>query len=283
MLAAALCLVAQPACQAAASEPPARACGLDYLLDASQAASRQLQCLQDLKADRRLGAISKKDIDRVFGALYPRLHLNGDSADADITILLADELKRRRPADASRDDSVFGALMATGRVEEAERLPYAKKLLIPREPLARAPAATAVRYWTVQEQPLRLVEQSTDLNVGRHVVVYSSPGCGFCQAAAKDITADPLLSSVFKAQSLWVHLPDVNYGPEFFREWPLKTFTFPTQVVFDRKGWPQRHIPATPVFFFIEDGRVVGETLGWYKDSIPKLARQMAELGFLSH
>ena len=283
LLAVAVGVLVSPVCQASTSSLQAPACDFGYLQDAAQPAVDQLHCLQKLKSDHRLASVSRKDIDKVLSALFPRLHLNGDSADADITILLADELKRRRPADASRDDSVFGALMATGRVDEAERLPYAKKLLIPRQPLATAPAPDAVKFWTVQETPLTLVEEAVDLDVGRHVVVYTSPGCGFCQMAAKELAADPLLGTVFKAQSLWIHTPNGNYGPDFFREWPLKQYSFPTRVVFDRHGWPQRRIPATPVFFFMEDGRVVGETLGWYKDSLSKMARQMAELGFLSH
>lgn len=274
-IAAALMLVALAPAHAAD-------CDLASLKDAAQPAADQLKCLQRMKADKRLAAMSRKDIDKVIGALYQRLHVRGDPADADITILLAEEIHRRRPADTSNDDLVFGALMATGRVEEAERLPYAKNLLIPREPLVKPAAPGSVRLWTVQDNPLRLVETTADLNVGRHIVVYTSPGCGFCQSAAKKLSADPLLGETFRARSLWVHLPNANYGPGFFREWPLKTYAFPTHVILDRAGWPRQDMAATPEFLFIEDGKVVARSLGWYKDSLSRMARQVAELGFLS-
>lgn len=279
-----LCLGLLPSAEATgAAVTDGSTCGLPFLLDASRAADSQLQCLQQMEADGRLRKLSRRDIDRVSSALYPRKGTRGDSADADITLLLVRELKRRRPGDASRDDSVFGALMLAGRVEEAERLPYAQSLRIRREPLAQSPPEGWARYWTVVEKPLRLVEGSVDLRVGRHVVVYTSPGCGFCQQAARAIAADPLLDSVFKAHSLWIHVPDSNYGPDFFlKEWPQEEYSFPTRVIFDRAGWPVRRIPATPVFFFIRDGQVVAETLGWYRDSLSKMARQLAELGFLS-
>jgi hypothetical protein len=100
--------------------------------------------------------------------------------------------------------------------------------------------------------------------------------------AARELTADPLVGGVFRKQSVWVHTPGPDFGPELLRAWPLHEYTFPTHVMFDRRGWPERRIPATPYFIFVDNGKVVGEARGWYKDSLSKMARQLADLGYLS-
>jgi hypothetical protein len=273
-------LRALAACLAAlASDANAATCTTDFLLEASNAPAAQLQCLSTLKYAKELSRFRGKEIDEMLNLVYVRSVLKGDPADADMARILVEEFKRRSPRNRKYDDMVFSTLLSVGRIQEAERAPFKRAPLIPRRPLSAPVAEGAVRYWEVQYEPVELVEKSANLQLGSHIVVYSAPGCHFCGQAVKAISADPALDGVFKTQSFWVEVPNVNYAPTYYRYWK-RVSPMPMGIVLDRKGWPERKIAATPYFILLKDGRVTGEVIGWGIDQREKLAQLLEANGF---
>lgn len=262
---------------------PASAEGVDCkkkLLEAGYSPADQLHCVSLLAERGQLAsALKTADLKRLISKVYERVMVKGDRDDAQTFRLLVAEEKRRDARDRVHDETVFGAFLAVGDVEAAEGAPYAKAPVIRRVSLAAPTDPKWSRMWEVKSSPTQLVEKAVDLTRGVHIVVYTSPGCGFCQAASQAIASEPSTRKIFLARSHWINIPDANYSEAFYASWSEAKYTFPTSVVFDRKGWPERRIPATPYFFFVRDGQVVGELIGWFDGSPAKLRAILHKTG----
>lgn len=274
-----LLLAELPAEAATGAIAPSSACGKAFMLDTTKSPEDHLHCLSTLKKqDKKLRLFKDRDLDQMISAVYKRAMLTGSSAGADTIRILVEEGKRRHPRDHSADDLIFGTLLAAGRVEDAEKAPFESAPVIPRQPLSPSAVSDGQpRYWAIEEKPFKLVERQVDLRHGNHIVVYAAPGCHFCEIASQDIAKDALLGDLFKQQSIWINIPDSNYAVDYYQSWKLDKYSYPMNIIFDRTGWPSRHLGATPYFFLMKDGQVVGTLLGWQESSMTKLVKLLSE------
>jgi len=267
-----------PGVSAAAAAPTA-VCGKAFMLDTTREPENQLHCLSILsKQDKKLRLFTTKELDQIISAVYKRSMLTGSSADADTIRILVVEEKRRHPRDHSADDLIFGTLLAAGRVEDAEKAPFEHAPAIPREPLPPSALSDGhARYWAIEKNPFRLVERQLDLLSGPHIVIYAAPGCHFCEAASQDIAKNETLDALFKSRSIWINVPNSNYAVDYYQSWQIDKYTYPMNVIFDRSGWPSRHLGATPYFILMKEGQVVDTMLGWQEGSMTKLVKLLSE------
>ncbi|MEK8030883.1 hypothetical protein AACH06_08670 [Ideonella sp. DXS29W] len=264
---------------ATAEAAPTSVCSKAFMLATDKTPEEHLHCLSSLKKqDKKLRLFKDRDLDQMISAVYKRSMLTGSSADADTMRILVEEGKRRHPRDHSADDLIFGTLLAAGRVEDAEKAPFEHAPTISREPLPPSALISGhSRYWAIEEDPFKLVEGQVDLRSGIHVVVYAAPGCHFCEAASQDIAKNEALGALFRSRSIWINVPNSNYAVDYYQTWQIDKYSYPMNIVFDRSGWPSRNLGATPYFFLMKDGQVVGTLLGWQEGSMTKLVKLLSE------
>lgn len=190
---------------------------------------------------------------------------------------------RSRDAGSARPRRAdYDTLMAAGLWERAVAVsPFAgdpDRTLVAAPPDGQPPAGQAV-YWQLDHAQRRAMARAVDLTRGRRVVVYATPGCGFCAQAIRAIGADPHLHALMREHSLWVSVPDINFRWSDFERWNAGAPGMPLHLLRERQHWPQRRFAAIPWFFLLEDGRVVGEHLGWLDDGPQRLRALLAPLG----
>jgi hypothetical protein len=99
------------------------------------------------------------------------------------------------------------------------------------------------------------------------VLVVSSPWCHFTEDATVAIAKDVELSALMQRHSTWIMpqqtIPDFAELAKWDRDYP----GWPMQVMYDEADWPMIPTPATPVFYFLDHGKVIETVTGWPGDA----------------
>ena len=99
------------------------------------------------------------------------------------------------------------------------------------------------------------------------VLVVSSPWCGFSGDATAAIAGDAALSSLVRRHSTWIMpqgpIPNFATIAKWNRDYP----GWPMQIMYDEADWPMIPSPQTPVFYFIDHGKVIETVTGWPGDA----------------
>lgn len=104
--------------------------------------------------------------------------------------------------------------------------------------------------------------RSVDLSQPQ-VVVVSSARCPFCAAAVRAINQDAELKQAMSKHSLWLAPPQDLMASKTVVRWNTEHPAEHMVVAYHASGWPFVKVWATPTFFFIQDGKVSGQVVGW--------------------
>lgn len=210
---------------------------------------------EDLRLLLRLAVDSAglhRDAARVDAArsLHARLHAQGLATRAD-----------------HRD--LQGLLLRTGRLEDARQfmagVPDAGLPAVPRIDTAHALPADAIRIWQVEGDGPTPVLREGALDLGTRIVVVSSPACGFSNAAALAIPADPELGPLFARHATWLAASDAVASAAALRDWNRRHPATPILIAADPAQWPMA-FDSTPQFLVFRDGALVDRHDGWQRD-----------------
>jgi hypothetical protein len=175
------------------------------------------------------------------------------------------ELRRRGIARKEDDGKVYAALVESRLFGQArafaELHPLAATERVPAvvdNVVRRGPTALLV-----EDGGKKLERKSVDVKDGRRIVVVSSPLCHFSQRAIGSIESDPVLGPLFRDHALWIVPPDESTSISSVSTWNRVHPNEQMQFAYQREEWPMVERWETPVFYFLDGGRVVSKVAGW--------------------
>lgn len=188
---------------------------------------------------------------------------------ADEMVMLHDMLRSRGAVQAGDLASVVGAQIISRNFAAIERITGSGTL--PRAfhvpPIEDAIGGRDGTRWQVLRPGThRLVRDSYPLDEGKHIVVVSSPLCGFSVAASDAAASDPSVSSVLSEHGVWLVPPARRLYNDEAIEWNEKHPSQRMVLAYRQDDWPIVDNWAMPIFFFVVDGVVVDRIVGWPKD-----------------
>jgi hypothetical protein len=197
------------------------------------------------------------------------------------------EARERGLADHRAVRTLFEAYQAAGRYEAADAL-HAVFLDadLPKSPELSPPG---VARPAGARQVLRVAAESNRLQgewftlEGPQLLVVTSPGCGYCRAAAQRLPADEILGPLIRQYSVWLAERSLNNRFDAVAHWNSEYPDVPTLFVDDPEGWPIPSFDATPRFHFVQDGTVVHTLAGWRggSDALTAIADGFSRLDLL--
>lgn len=232
------------------------------------------------------GKISERDerlcisetYDRVFGPLPERFqelpseqltaryraaeliaHYTLDPARIDHAESIAAELDRR--GSVGREDRrrfLAAAWLAVRREDRARALLGADADTVPR--LRLLPQQHGPSVLRTEEEGRVLVQEPFE-TAGLRLVVVVHPQCGYSREALAALENDPAFESLRSHVQLLVpQEPRLSFAD--IAAWNAR-HTIPMRVAFDRERFDWVDSWATPTFYLLRDGRVVGRVAGW--------------------
>lgn len=193
------------------------------------------------------------------------------------------ELERRKEASGDEMHTYYAALFQSRKFDAMAAYHLAHPTLEP--PIAYRGEAIADPRHAVLEVPASrgfVVGKTVDLAKGVRILVIAHPLCHFTRGAIADIESRPALERIFAAHSVWVSPADRDIDMSPFQAWNEAHARTPIALAYAAAGWPEVRIWQTPTFFFLRDGKVVGEVVGWPKEgNVESLERELSGLGLL--
>lgn len=127
--------------------------------------------------------------------------------------------------------------------------------------------AAAPTLWHLSADGTTVERDTFAFDAAPRVLVVSSPWCHFTHDATVAIAADPELAALMKRHSTWImpqqRIRDFAEIAKWDRDYP----GWPMQVMYDASEWPIFPTSATPVFYFVDDGRISETITGWPSDA----------------
>ncbi|RPD85839.1 hypothetical protein EGK76_08470 [Luteimonas sp. 100069] len=163
------------------------------------------------------------------------------------------------------------ALLRSGRIEEARAFTASlSDLALPPVPhLDTSYALTEgdVGIWKIiDDDAAAPTLQLEAIDLRTRIVVVSSPGCGFSNAAAAAIPDDPELGPLFARHATWLMAPTAIAEASMLRDWNRRRPLTPIHIAVDAGQWPISSFDATPHFLAFRDGALVERYEGWQRD-----------------
>lgn len=196
-----------------------------------------------------------------------------------------DELEKRHAASDKDYVDMYKTYVLVRMFANAEQL--RRYHLAPgMAPLPAFQKATAVvigkpSNWVIPDHGNSLNLQAVNL-VGRHIVVVAHPLCHFSSNAVHEIHEHPELISVLEHYAVWIAPPEQTFDVATFQQWNADNSWAAMGVVNRERDWPMLNDWATPVFYFIKDGKVEKKLVGWPPTGgLDRLKSAMRDTGYM--
>jgi len=128
-------------------------------------------------------------------------------------------------------------------------------------------SASPPTLWRVSADGTMVERAAFTIGDAPRVLVVSSPWCGFSEEATAAIAKDAELSGLVQRHSTWIMpqgpIPNFATIAKWNRDYP----GWPMQVMYDEADWPMIPSPQTPVFYFLDHGKVTETITGWPGDA----------------
>ena len=183
---------------------------------------------------------------------------------------LADLERRGTVSDADTKDT-YRALVATRDFAAADRFKKTRKISnLPGLPTFHSELGPGFKEGptelVVEKAGSVLTRRPAAIRPGIDIFVVAHPLCHFTQAAIRDLEADPALRQLFARHSKWIAPQARETDFTVFDEWNKAHPDMVMTVAYKRQEWPALNDWATPVFYFMRDGKVVAKVAGWPKE-----------------
>lgn len=121
----------------------------------------------------------------------------------------------------------------------------------------------------------RVGTKEIDLHNGEWLVSVVHPSCAFSRRAMTYIESHSSeLSDLMPENVLWLSGQSYTYTLPLIENWNKRSATIDIHVSADDESWPDHLIlRATPVFYAFNDGKLVGQMIGWTGDNREKELR----------
>ncbi|QJD69451.1 hypothetical protein HG421_18275 [Xanthomonas campestris pv. badrii] len=109
----------------------------------------------------------------------------------------------------------------------------------------------------------RLLHVASHIDAGRLIIVVADPLCPYTQRAMAAIGQDPALNAVMRSHSKWIAPPSRQDDFSVFAAWNERYPQQQMSLAFRKSDWPMLTQWATPIFYFMDAGRVIDTVAGW--------------------
>ena len=176
-------------------------------------------------------------------------------------------LDSRNLAQARHFNQVFDSFIRARMFSEAEQL-LTHHPIPAQEPLPEFVVLPGVSdgvpsEWVFSESARLVERRPVNLNLDWQIIVVSHPQCHFSSAAMTAITGDAKLQQQLAGRIKWVSPQDSNFSFSEFQGWNRHHPQAQMTAVHRAAEWPLGNFSATPIFYFLRNGKVVEELGGW--------------------
>jgi len=248
-------------------------------------ADELLDCFHGPVGARLLASMSVTALSEESNRFFQDVSITGAAESAELVKLFVDERDRRR-ATLRKSETPYVAFLQAGMISEAERERTSKNLDVPRLDLQALRSAIVpprlgeIITWEFKGDSINsLAPRIVDISSGPRIIVISAPGCGACNVAAEDIGKDQKLRADFARYAVWLEFPDANFTKEYYDGWNSKYPWASIHGVFSHVGLPVRKEAAVPYLFFLKDGVLIHEMLGWTSENQSRLQTYLHDIG----
>jgi hypothetical protein len=228
---------------------------------------------------RILAKLSTLDVNDLFLAAQTAQFYTLKSTYVDDMLLDFKELGRRSVASKLDRQSVVTALVATRRFREAKAYAGTSIADVPR--YVDHSSGNRVSILWVEDQGAEVVRRDAMNLHGTYIVIMSSPLCHFNQAAVRsfDKRKGPL-RALFQ-HAIWLVPPDESTTFSEVAEWNAQHPQEPMQFAYRRTDWPMIDRWEMPTFYFVRDGKLVDEVIGWpHGGNVAAIETGLKKLGY---
>lgn len=211
-----------------------------------------------------------EDLRLLHRAALGRAQSTGRDTQIDAASVLHARLRSLGFATRTDHHDMQQTLLRNGRIDEARAftasLPDAALPPVPHLDTSRGITERDVGVWKIIDDDATVPTLRLDaIDLGRRIVVVSSPGCGFSNAAAAAIPTDSELGPLFARHATWLMTPAAIAEASMLRDWNRRHPLTPIHIAFDAAQWPVS-LDATPQFLVFHDGALVERFEGWQRD-----------------
>lgn len=190
------------------------------------------------------------------------------------------ELERRKIATDVQRTSFFRALIGLRQFDAArDYLTSNPGLQVEAVPDIQSPgedSGSPVVY-VVGKAGRSLQTRYVDIDKGTRLVVVAHPSCAFSRRAMEDLEGDKELRPVLR-HVLWLAPVDQHLHLDEVSDWNLNHPLTPVVIARRLSDWPVFNDWATPHFYLLRNGKLVGEFAGWpKKGNREKLVQMLVE------
>nr|WP_298126527.1 hypothetical protein [uncultured Pseudoxanthomonas sp.] len=225
--------------------------------------------LRDAYVSLSLSSASDGELESLFQAANRVVFYAHEPRHAALLARTADMLETRSLLTDKHRRDLYRGWVVTRRFEQANALARAHPALqlpvLPPVPAIDDAAAGQLVVWRPADAAESLFAQAVDQDALTRVVVLSHPRCGFSQRAIAAIEADPALSARLH-DALWLAPPNGSLDLADIQAWNRVHPGARLSYAVAMRDWPQFDSWATPVFYFMREGRVVATVTGWPKE-----------------
>lgn len=217
----------------------------------------------------RLAVMRAHDLELVYRAAHmAAFHTLDERHIRDMQAALG-ALQHRALATAEHYAKLHRVLIEARRLPEASAF-AAKHPALDLEPIPVLHEAPDIQpgsptEWVVDPHNDELLRRSVELKRPAQVLVVSHPLCHPSSRAMRDILADPVLSSLFRAHAKWLAPQADSLNIAQIQRWNRDHPGQETTLAYQRDEWPMIDRWSTPTFYFFEHGVVRYKVEGWPK------------------
>jgi hypothetical protein len=176
-------------------------------------------------------------------------------------------LLSRNELDAALASDVVAYWNGLARFDEARRV-YDDAVRagvgegLPEPPIVTNPA-TAGSVLSVNQDGRSLSVLDQSIVDSARLIVISSPSCAWSRRAAADLSKDPDLREAFRTHGLFLQPQQPFLGYSRLQSWNRQYPDLPIHVMKRREDFSAMASFATPTFYLVVDGTLVGSHSGW--------------------
>jgi len=192
------------------------------------------------------------------------------------------ELERRDAITREQVQDMLHALLAQREFDEARklsvRLQEMHEVSVP-EVNASGADPTQFNAYAVEDHADVLAAVNVDISKGAYLIVVSHPLCAFSRNAQRDLAEDSGFAWALSSKPIWLAPVSGRLNLESIRQWNRERPGSQILLASERTSWPVIENWATPQFYAVRDGVVIGALSGWPKEGRKvELAAMLREL-----
>lgn len=237
--------------------------------------SRQLLRDDDLfRSDEflstRLSRLNDAQLKKLFGTLRHVALFIEDAPPVYPMEQVFNEMTRRKIESLHDVEDLFKQYLVAHLFDKARALMSAYAIqgstTVPETVRTALPASATSRAFSVSDDAKTIELESLPMDKGPHVVMTVGPMCSPSGRASAAIEADPTLKRLMGSYAIRVTGPGEMRYLNRISEWNKTYPGAKIHIAYRPADWPGMNLGETPIFYFLENGKIVHTVTGWPSD-----------------